>query len=320
MIRSDPSSALSQRATLTGLHLHVCDYSASYNRVIDFATSSSAMSQVSAETNPVLLSHLSIKPENGTTFLLLHGAFSSKETWKPVHRHLEQYHLLIPTLPGHQEAANSPGIGELTLINTSKLLSDLVRAKAHNGSAHVVGHSFGANVALHFASHHPTQILSVFVAGTAGFIRSSITPYALWLDGILSYAMPKSLVEYLIDADPSLHGTETFGGLRSITLCTSISNILAIPIEDEQLIPATAKQAFRDKGIRILAAAATKKGVLPTNDNVERAKSVAERLGGVAAEVPTMRHAWFLQDPDLFAKAVIAWAEGTDLPEEINLL
>ncbi|KAI3390528.1 hypothetical protein diail_9276 [Diaporthe ilicicola] len=278
------------------------------------------MSEFSSGTGPVLLPHLSIRPENEITILLLHGAFSSKETWKPVHRYLEQYHLLIPTLPEHHEAANAPDIGDLSLPNASKLLSDLVRAKAHNGRVHLVGHSFGANVALHFASHHPDQILSVFVAGTAGFVQSRITPYALWLDGMLSYAVPKPLIEYLIDADPSLRGTESFGGFRSIKLCTSISDILTIPIEDERLIPAAAKQVIRDRGIRVLAAAATKKGVLPTNDNVERAKAVAERLGGVAAEVPTMRHAWFFQDPGLFARAVVAWVEEKDLPGEMRLL
>ncbi|KAJ0115178.1 Lipase 3 [Diaporthe amygdali] len=278
------------------------------------------MSEVNPETPNVLLPHLSINPESRTTLLLLHGAFSSKETWKPVHRHLEQYHLLIPTLPEHHEASNAPGVGELSLPNTSKLLSDLVDAKANNGRVHLIGHSFGANVALHFASHNPTQILSVFVAGTAGFVRSKMTPYALWLDGILSYAMPKSLIEYLIDADPSLRGTESFGGLRPIKLCNSISEILMIGVDDKELVPATAKQEFRERDIRVLAAAATKKGALPTNDNVERAKAVAERLGGVAAEVPTMRHAWFFQDPGLFARTVIAWVQKAGLPVEVHIL
>ncbi|KAK2603336.1 hypothetical protein N8I77_009801 [Diaporthe amygdali] len=147
-----------------------------------------------------------------------------------------------------------------------------------------------------------------------------MTPYALWLDGILSYAMPKSLIEYLIDADPSLRGTESFGGLRPLKLCNSISEILMIGIDEEVLVPATAKQVFRERDIRVLAAAATKKGTLPTNDNVERAKAVAERLGGIAAEVPTMRHAWFFQDPGLFARTVVAWVEGAELPAEVHIL
>lgn len=201
------------------------------------------MSVAEPQADHTLLPHLSINPEKSPTLLLLHGAFSSKETWKPVHRHLEQYHLLIPTLPEHYDASTTPSVGDLTLVNTSSLLSALVRTKAYDGRLHVVGHSFGANVALHFATHHPPQTLSLFVAGTAGFVRSKATPYTLWLDGILSYAMPKSLVEYLIDADPSLRGTETFGGIRSMELCNSISEILMIGINDEQLIDPRRSQA-----------------------------------------------------------------------------
>jgi hypothetical protein len=37
-----------------------------------------------------------------------------------------------------------------------------------------------------------------------------------------------------------------------------------------------------------------------------------------AVEVPTMRHPWDLQDPELFARSVVAWIEGIALPEEIN--
>lgn len=264
-----------------------------------------------------VLPFLSIHPESQPTILLIHGAFSNKETWKPVHALLSQYHLLIPTLPEHQEAASTPGIGKLTLANTSTLLSQLVAAQAHNGRVHVVGHSFGANIALHFASHYPEQVTTVFVSGTAGFISSRFTPYALWVDGIVTAAVPKRLIEYLTDMDPELSTHETFGGIRSMSLCKAISEILMIPVEGGELIPESARGELSRRGIRVLAVAATKRGVLPTDDNLDRAIAVAERLGGTAVEVPTMRHAWYYQDAGLFARLVIAWVEGGDLPVEV---
>ncbi|KUI52791.1 Lipase 3 [Cytospora mali] len=264
------------------------------------------------------LPHLSINPEKQPTILLIHGAFDTKNTWDPIHPYLSEYHFLIPTLPGHDDSSTSPVIGELTLQTTSERLYQLVTAKAHNGQTHVVGHSFGANIALHFISHYTDQILSVFVSGTAGFYPSSMTPYGLWIDGILSYAMPRRLVEYLIDVDPRLWETSSFGNFRSLELCKAISNILMIPVEDEVLIPAVAQEELKKRQVRAIAVAATKKGVLPTNDNVERAKAVAQRLGGIAAEVPTMRHAFVIQDPELFARIVAAWIEGEVLPEGMH--
>lgn len=270
--------------------------------------------------NAPMLPHTSINPENSTTILFVHGAFSNKDTWKPLLSLLSAYHLLIPTLPGHHEAVPTyTAKKDLTFARTSLLLSQLVAAKTArggDGKVHVVGHSFGANVALHFACHYSHQIASVFVTGTAGFISSKFTPYAMWMDGIFTYGMPKSLIEHLIDVDPALRGTDTYGGWRPIELCTAISEMLEVPVNDERLIPASARQQLSKRGARVLVAAATKKGVLPTDDNLSRAKSVAERLGGVAVEVPTMRHAWHVQDPKLFVRVVIAWVEGNDLPVE----
>lgn len=272
-----------------------------------------------ADPSPAItkpLPHLSINPSNPTTILLIHGAFSNKDSWSPLLPLLsEKYHLLIPTLPGHQEAASTHNAKEyLTFSRTSELLSQLVGI---DNKVHVVGHSFGANVALHFAAHYPDQIASVFVSGTAGFIISKWTPYALWMDGIITYGMPRGLIEHLTDVDPSLRGKDSYGGWRSIELCTAINEMLQIPVEsDERVIPTLAKGQLAERGARVLVVAATKRGVLPTDDNLSRTKAVADRLGGVAVEVPTMRHAWIIQDPSLFARVMTAWVEGEELPAE----
>lgn len=266
---------------------------------------------------PTLLSHFSVNEGQQPTVLLIHGMFANQETFKPLHAHLADYSLLIPTLPGHQKGATASDIADLTLQNTSAQLSRLVTAKAHGGHVHVVGHSFGANIALHFASHYPDQILSVFVSGVGGFIQSKMTPYAVCLDGIISYAAPTRLIEYLLDIDPSLHGTEEFGGVRNLALCRAICDILAIPVDNEELLPAEAKSEFELRNVRVLVAAATKKGFLPTDDNLERTQLVAKRLGGVAVQIPSMRHTWYLQDPTLFAQVMVAWIEERGLSDQV---
>lgn len=301
-------SALDSTSTWRRSELHLCDRQSSQT---SDTTESASM------TDPAMvLPHLSVNPDSPTSILLIHGAFGDKETWKHLLHLLSPYHLLIPTLPGHREAASIYGAKHLILPRTSELLSRLVADKSRGGRVHVVGHSLGANVAIHFACHCPDQISSIFVTGTAGFISSKLTPYALWMDGIVTYGMPKRLIEYLTDIDPALRGTETFGGWRSIELCAAISKMLEVSVDDEALIPATSKQQLSERGVRILVAAATKKGVLPTNDNLPRARRVAERLGGTVVEVPTMRHAWPIQDPSLFVRVMIAWVEEAELPVE----
>lgn len=110
------------------------------------------------------------------------------------------------------------------------------------------------------------------------------TPYALWRDGMVTYGIPRPVIASLLDMDPALrgrrHGTLR-RGRRSLALCTAISEVLQVDVGDEALLPAASKQPLGERGVRVLAAAAaaTKRGVLPTNDNLSRAKRVAARLG-----------------------------------------
>lgn len=273
-----------------------------------------AKAPVRVHTAKPLLPHDSLNDNQQPTILLIPGAFASKETFKPLHAHLTAYHLLIPTLPGHADGSSKAAIQDLTLLRTSAHLSTLVAAKAPSGKVHVVGHSFGANVALHFAAHHPSQILSLFVSGTAGFIASRATPYALWLEGLLTLATPTRLTERLLDVDPALRGMLEFGGVRNLALCKALCRILAVAVDSEELVPAGARGELEARGVRVLALAATKRGLLPTDDNLARARLVVQRMGGVVVEVPTMRHGWYYQDPGLFASVVAAWVEDRELP------
>lgn len=311
MVQLSNKGTSDHRLTLN-IHLHTG------NIEDDMSTAHSqephASPTLQAEPPAILLPHDSLNDKLKPTILLIHGMFSSKDTFKPLHPYLSEYHLLIPTLPGHQESPSNSDIAALTLENTSAQLSALVSAKAPAGRVHLVGHSFGANIALHYASHHPDQIISVLVSGTAGFIASKATPYALWLEGLITYAAPSRLIEYLLDVDPELRGAEGFGGVRNMALCRTLCGITAIPVDSEELVPAGAKGEFEARNVRVLALAATKKGFLPTNDNLERAKLVVKRLGGTVVEVPSMRHGWYLQDPQLFVNVVVAWIQGRDLP------
>ena len=97
----------------------------------------------------------------------------------------------------------------------------------------------------------------------------------------------------------------------TLSLCREVVDTI---VSDEEIRPAAA---------RILMVAATKRGLLPTNDRTEDARMVADIMKegnreSRAVEVRTMRHPWNLQDPELFARSIRGWIEVTDLPEEIT--
>jgi hypothetical protein len=71
---------------------------------------------------------------------------------------------------------------------------------------------------------------------------------------------------------------------------------------------------------RTLVVAATKGGLIPSNDSIKNARELAllGHQGNPETRVvqnKRMRHAWSRQDPKLFAEAVVCWIENKSLPD-----
>ena len=97
----------------------------------------------------------------------------------------------------------------------------------------------------------------------------------------------------------------------TMSLCREVIRII---VSDMEILPAPEKTVM---------VAATKSGLLPTADRIKDARMVADIIKRMnsesrAVEVRTMRHSWNLQDPELFARSIMAWIEGAALPEEIT--
>jgi pimeloyl-ACP methyl ester carboxylesterase len=258
------------------------------------------------------LAHLELNDSCSTTILFIHGAFSSHREWIPVSGHLSDYHLLIPSLPSH---GFNLKIRPFSLELSAHLLADLIRQKAKNGKAHIVGLSMGAHVAIYLASHYPDVVNTVFASGFNRFspsIWTPVLPYIVYVLHHLSHLAPQRVTSYLMDGmfePPGLQ--QDSGAACTMSLCREVVGTI---VSDAEILPAPA---------RTLMIAATKRGLLPTNDRTEDAKMVADIMkegngASRAVEVRTMRHPWDLQDPELFARSVVAWIEGIALPEEIS--
>ena len=99
-----------------------------------------------------------------TTVVLIHGALVSGLYWDLVIPHLTSYRLLVPDLPGHGNSASAPFSVDLA----ARQIAQLIRIHA-NGSAHIVGHSLGAQVAIRLACTEPDVVNSVFISGFRTF-------------------------------------------------------------------------------------------------------------------------------------------------------
>jgi pimeloyl-ACP methyl ester carboxylesterase len=239
-----------------------------------------------------------------STIVFIHGAFDSSTSWNTVTPHLPPgsgYQLLLPDLPSHGIANH---IKPFSISNAAHLISELISRRAHNGVAKLVGLSLGADVALRIASDFSHVVDNgVFVSGASTPIpfndktaMSQYLPHAAWLSQRIEWLAPRPVIRSLMDGidlpRPNL-------GSCSLELNRQIF----APEDSKWPIPWPA---------RTLIVAVGKGGLLPTEDNADTARQLAEigRNGNretLAVVHYDMRHPWSRQAPELFARAVDAW-------------
>lgn len=258
-----------------------------------------------------LLPHDSINDTSSATILLVHGNGCGRTDWDLVEPHLNDFHLLIPDLPGYAESRH---FAPFSLERCAALLNRLILEKAIGGKVHIVGHSLGASVALKLASTYPEVVQTILVSGFLRLPKTFFTPYlpyAIWAESRIENAVPRPIVSWLLDGTDIPRSNPKDRSLQRIreTFTDSLS-----PDGWPQPWPA-----------RTLVIAATKRGVLPSNDNVEQAKKVSEIGREMNAETyavshAEMRHAWPRQDPVLFAATVRAFIKAEELPKGFHRL
>ncbi|OCL10801.1 alpha/beta-hydrolase [Glonium stellatum] len=251
------------------------------------------------------LPYTALNSDGIQTILLVHGAFSSAQEWDVVVSQIPQkYHILLPDLPSHGRGSS---IGPFNVELAARLLANIITAHAHGGKAHIVGLSLGAHVVAHLASNYPDLVDTVFASGFKILKPSFITPMLPSLFYSMQHAtnmLPRSLIRMAMDGADI---TTTQNGVISIALCREIINIF------------TTAHAQEPIAARTLVVAATKSGLVPSNDSVEDAKvftSIARKGNELSKGVQHkgMRHPWNRQSPELFAEAIICWIEQRTLP------
>lgn len=90
----------------------------------------------------------------GVKVLALHCALAHGGTFGPLAAALPEAHLLAPDLPGHGESADLPEGGDFHDLST-EIAADLAARLGGGAPVHIIGHSFGASVALRLGLEQP---------------------------------------------------------------------------------------------------------------------------------------------------------------------
>ncbi|GIF73603.1 alpha/beta fold hydrolase [Asanoa siamensis] len=101
-------------------------------------------------------------PHADETVLFLHGGNVAGWMWRDLAATLPDHHCLIPDLPGFGASRTRPWT---TLEAVADAVAEIVRARAHDGRAHVVGLSLGAVVGTVLLARHPDVAASALLTG-----------------------------------------------------------------------------------------------------------------------------------------------------------
>ncbi|CAK7566042.1 MAG: hypothetical protein SEPTF4163_003975 [Sporothrix epigloea] len=247
--------------------------------------------------------------------VFFHGSESCSLEFSRVTPLLEDaYDIFLIDLPGHSRSKHIPFSFDNTIRGVLRLLTAY-----HIRAAHLVGLSLGGFLALEFARLHPDRVLSVWCTGCAPF-----DGYRLWfmqhprlLSGIVTMA-GKLATESLFYSTLGASNLQRIPGLReevqqnqNMATLTPVYKALASVTDDDLATISSSVRVMMVAGGRLDSIAAT-----------QRAGAALQRANSASGAyvVRDAIHWWSLQFPELFARGILAWIEGTELPKEYELL
>jgi pimeloyl-ACP methyl ester carboxylesterase len=84
--------------------------------------------------------------------VFIHGAGLSGWMWRQQTAYFDDYHCVVPDLPGHRKSRFE---GPFSIADSVNQIADLIEKVTHNKKAHVVGHSLGGKVLIELLAVRP---------------------------------------------------------------------------------------------------------------------------------------------------------------------
>lgn len=263
-------------------------------------------------------------PSTAPTIVFLHGGGVGGWMWQPqVDQLKDQYHCLVPDLPEH---GGSLSIQPLAIPDAAQRVADLIRSRAHGGTAHVVGLSLGAQVGVSLLSQAPEAVETAVISSallrplplnwlySPGMLRASyrygVTPfqksdYYARLNMKYSAGLPDQYFPQFREAFRSY--TEA-AFVHQMTANMSFRKPAGLERAQAPVLVIVGKKeyaAMQRSACDLVAALPNARGMTVSHTG---RWSLAEE------------HNWSMKAPDLFAAAVRSWVSGQPLPAELEPL
>ncbi|MBN2305373.1 MAG: alpha/beta fold hydrolase [Anaerolineae bacterium] len=238
-----------------------------------------------------------------SSIVFLHGIGTSGWMWDRQITALAGFHCLTVDLPGHGKSNREPWI---SLADTAGHIAQVIRVRATNGRAHVVGLSLGGYIALALLEHHTDALDRVVISGVtaAPMPNRALLPLQL---GLMSVLLKR---RWFVNMQASaLH-------LPPDMQYAFIDNLLAMSM------PAY-RRIWRE-GVGFYVPPSLQYVNTPTLITAGSRESniITHAVGTISTLMPNAHgclapgfgHGWNVEAPGLFSAMVRAWITGAPLP------
>jgi pimeloyl-ACP methyl ester carboxylesterase len=246
--------------------------------------------------------------ESGTqgapTIVFLHGAATSGWMWQGQIDELQDYHCLNIDLPGNGKSNHLPWI---STAETADQVAAIIRARATQQKAYVVGLSLGAYVTIALLSRHTERVEKAIMSG----VTAKPLPNPLLMKVqmyFMSFLMKNpwfinqqaKMLQIPDDAMP--YYRESIRAMSRASLLKIFDELVffQLPTNLSQVCVPTLVSAGGSEAKLIVESISLITNMLPCSE------------GRIA---PDLHHGWNGENPPLFTGMIRAWITGTPLPE-----
>ncbi len=225
--------------------------------------------------------------------VFLHGAGQSCREWRGHMAGLPAFHCLAPDLPGHGRSNHLPLPSQERLVDD---IAVLIERRVPAGRAHVVGISWGANLAQVLIRRHPDRVDRVVSDGTliawpGGLVRTLLLGFYALMVPFLHTRPVRALYRDIVDAADLRLASRT-AYWRAVRQCME------------------GFDAVTEAPCPTLLVAGEREGYVRPPD----AALAAVMPHAEAWYAPGLDHCWQRRAPDLHIRMVEAWCTGQVLP------
>jgi len=245
------------------------------------------------------------------TIIFLHGGGIAGWMWYKQVEAFSDYHCIVPDLPEHGKSAE---IMPFTIHGAADMVINIIKNQAHNGKAHLVGISLGAQIIVQILSKAPEVVDHALISGT--LVRS--IPYKESFLKLLNYLIkvygPVKDTDFFIKANMRMYHIpkSLFNEFKESTYLIRNDSLNRI-LKENMLFKMP--HGLKKANVPVLVMTGQKEHVILKESARDLLHLLPNSLGAMALKVG---HLWNIENPELFNETLRAWITDENMPKGVE--